>query len=121
LSQTFSANAEDKLQFDYKSSYYFLGSATSDVDITLNGTILVGVSNTYNSNFVGYSYTIPNSGNYTLTFDLTVFDYSGSSYNGTATLSVDNVRLTSVPEPGTLALLATAFAGLLFYARRRRK
>ncbi|MBU4273117.1 MAG: PEP-CTERM sorting domain-containing protein [Planctomycetes bacterium] len=35
--------------------------------------------------------------------------------------SVDNFKLTVIPEPSTLALLATGLIGLLCYAWRKRK
>jgi hypothetical protein len=35
--------------------------------------------------------------------------------------SVDNVRMSSVPEPGTIVLLASGLIGLLVHAWRRRK
>ena len=39
-----------------------------------------------------------------------------------ATMNVDYVRVwQAVPEPGTVALLATALSGLLVYARRKRR
>ena len=44
--------------------------------------------------------------------------YSGGANTG---IFFDNVRLTSVPEPGTLALLAAGLMGLVAYAWRKQK
>ena len=45
-------------------------------------------------------------------------DMSAGSNTG---IFFDNVRLTSVPEPSTLALLASGLFGLVAYAWRKRK
>ena len=45
--------------------------------------------------------------------------FQGCEHGGV--FCIDNVRLIAVPEPSTLALLATGLFGLLAYARRKRK
>ena len=44
-----------------------------------------------------------------------------SSTSGNPSGGFDNLRITMIPEPGTLALLATGLLGLLCYAWRKRK
>ena len=45
----------------------------------------------------------------------------GDWVSGTETAHLDNVRLTSVPEPGSITLLTMGGFGLLGYARRRQR
>jgi hypothetical protein len=53
-----------------------------------------------------------------LTFD----DYSDAAtrnINGNVQLYIDNLTLTPVPEPSTIALVGLGLAGLLFVRRNR--
>lgn len=52
---------------------------------------------------------------------ITLQEYSGSdrNINGTVNLYIDNLSLTPVPEPSTIALAGLGLAGLLFVRRNR--
>lgn len=63
------------------------------------------------------------SSSYTATTNPTTINYVGFGTRCGATGGIDNFSLTSttIPEPGTIALLAAGMLGLLAYAWRKRK
>lgn len=67
--------------------------------------------------FQGNSGFLPNGGTWQLTFQL---NGGGAGANGyTETVNVDNLQVTMVPEPATLALCGLGLAGLVLIRRRK--
>jgi hypothetical protein len=60
---------------------------------------------------------------YTFTGYITAVTFYGNGYNFAASgfVSIDDLALTAVPEPGTLALLAAGLIAFVTYAWRKRK
>jgi hypothetical protein len=111
LSQTFSAHAGDKLQFDARGwvqgmdAWVMCNISTSDwnQDIYISG-----------ESFYGYSVTLPENADYFIGLEVTALAVSSGQPGppSAAMLDVDNVRVTAVPEPGALLLLGVGAAVL---------
>jgi hypothetical protein len=122
IQQSFTANAGQKLQFNWN----FLSDETSNpagndfAFLLLDGN-LTRIANTFTTqgptstvftNETGYqpfSLVIPTSGLHTVAFG--VVDVNGAL--GASAMLVDNVRVAAVPEPGSVVLMA---AGLVMVA-----
>jgi hypothetical protein len=118
------ANAGDVLSFSWNfgttdtlNDYAFLvidGQVTTlaQFDQATQATTFLG--NSFETGVANYSIAFLSSGTHRIGFGVVdVGDFSATS-----TLAIDNVQITSVPEPGTLALMLAGSATL--WARRRR-
>jgi hypothetical protein len=93
------------------------GGNSASVDVKLDGTDLGTYTPLSGSSFntVTTPTTFMTPGSHTLTFTGV-----NSASGGDNTVFIDNVRLTSVPEPASLITLALGAVGLLLAARRRK-
>jgi hypothetical protein len=116
ISQSFSANTGDILHFDYTFS------KNEDMGGHASGTVQIGSYSYYFNpiySFTDFSYTIPQTGDYTISLDATAqFPYFEMGNTG-AYIDVDNVRIVSVPEPGSIMLLVIGAITALFWRHRR--
>ncbi len=88
------------------------GSAPNDFSATWNGSVIAGsaLSDIAKSGYVEYTFNVLATGSDILAFN---------ERNDSGFLSLDDVSLTAVPEPGTLALLGVGLAGFGAFRRRR--
>ncbi len=94
------------------------GSGKVNADITLDagsatGTTTVTTGSDADWTEYAFSFTPDTNATATLTFTAAVSAANDSF--------LDSVSVTAIPEPGTLALLATGLLGLLCYAWRKRR
>jgi hypothetical protein len=116
ISQEFAANAGDVLSFDYWNDSTYLVSAVLNVEIPSTFESVFWDTMPVTTAWTTFQVTLPKTENYRITFQAG----GTSDYGETSTLKVDNVRLTSVPEPGVASLLGIgALACGLFVWRRR--
>jgi hypothetical protein len=127
LSIPFLASAGDLLQFDFRASTSppGVGSGVSMPSIGayvdgagLPTTLYIPLAT--GDDWATLSTPLPASGNYTLGFQDHIMHWN-CDHGDYAMLDVDNVRLTSVPEPSTLLLAAGGLVGLLACHQRRRR
>ena len=131
-SPSFSASAGDTLSFDYIGSISTssqqppegqtgVGNAQASISAIIldsSGTVILqSVSMPASNGWTTESLTLPAAGNYLLEFAANAWADPGLEAD--ASLDIDNVRLSSVPEPSTLVLLGVAAIGLVGYARQR--
>jgi hypothetical protein len=117
MAQATAANAGDILSFDYYTdSLNYEVSAGFMLDNATTSENIVTEILTNASTWTSYQVTIPKSDSYNLSFMV-----GGQSELGEkATLKIDNVRITSVPEPGVMLLLAVGALSCCLFAQRRR-
>jgi hypothetical protein len=118
ISQVTEANAGDILSFDYyNTSLNYEVSAAFTLDISTTWENIVTEILPTSSTWTTYQITIPKSESYNIAFMI-----GGQSELGeTGTLKVDNVRITSVPEPGAMSLLGIGALTCGLFAWRRRR
>jgi hypothetical protein len=122
IKQTIVAKAGDVLSFDwlFKAEDYLPFNDFSFYTISSEAYKLADVFQVgdYGQTASQTSYTFKEAGTYTLAFGvLNVFDQAGSP-----SLKVDNVKLTSVPEPGSmLGLLAVGAVGATSLMKRKKQ
>jgi hypothetical protein len=98
-----------------------------DLEVYIDGDLMLGPETVS---------PVEGEGSYTQPFDEKSFQFTATSEThtlkfiallgsvgseGDDTLLLDNVSVTLVPEPGTMVLLAVGAAGLLLFARRRKR
>jgi hypothetical protein len=116
ISQDFAANAGDVLSFDYWNDSTYNVSAVLTVEIPSTFEYIFWDTMPVTTDWTTFQVTLPKTENYRITFQAG----GTSDYGETSTWKVDNVRLTSVPEPGVASLLGIgALACGLFVCRRR--
>ncbi|MEN6459053.1 MAG: PEP-CTERM sorting domain-containing protein [Thermoguttaceae bacterium] len=128
LSQSVAVTAGQQLKFDY-SGWTQLpseGTAWLMVDLSI-GTWFQSLTLSVESEFTAYSYTLPVTGDLSLSFVCQALSMAPSgmeeqptSMPSVACLVIDNVRVT--PEPASLGLLGTMAAlvgGYVWWKRRR--
>jgi hypothetical protein len=132
IKQTFTANAGDILSFKWN---FLTNEQTPWADARYNDFAFVTLisvntlANTYsgfvNAPFVSgfseqtgfqtFSRVLPSAGTYTL--GIGVVDVTDTL--GASGLLVDDVQLSATPEPGTMMLLGSGLAGVVFWRRRQ--
>jgi hypothetical protein len=118
LSQVFTATESGALQLSWadanRTNY---GGLQSYVVSISDGVNMIDLG-TYGSRFGGFVsrtsdvFTVTSGVQYTLTFT--------GVFSGDRTSFIDNVALTSVPEPSTWAMMLAGFGMMGFALRRRR-
>ena len=94
---------------------YFGGSQI--INATLNDQLTAANQwQTFTVNLGTIAGANPTGATWQLNFQLNSWQWSGPS--NTDTLTVDNITLTAVPEPGSLALIGLGMAGLIMIRRR---
>jgi hypothetical protein len=116
----FSANPQTQLGINFTSNVFAWGgdfSPSGAARIDFSGGGLGTTINFSSPSFIGFVSGVPLSA-----FNLTVTSLERTDTGGAARVDflIDNVVVNAVPEPVTLALLATG-AGLAALAQRRRK
>jgi hypothetical protein len=94
------------VQFYYKSS----GSHPSDFNASWDGASLFSVSNPPSVDYVQYSFVVTGTGSDTISFG----GYDNYNWDW-----LDDVSVSSVPEPVSIALLGAGLAGFGMLRRRR--
>lgn len=122
IGQDITVNVGDTLTFDYaEGSYGSIGSRTSYLIVGKNGA--GGFSNSYTlspmTTWNSYSFSFTEAGSYYI--GITRNMSCASFMNSSGELLIDNVQLTSVPEPSTIVLLSIGAISLFGYARRQRR
>jgi hypothetical protein len=118
ISQTTTANAGDILTFDYYSAALsFDLPAGILIDSTTTGQNIVTEAFPGTSTWTPYQITLPTSDSYNIQFIVGGQPTSGES----GTLKIDNVSITSVPEPGVMSLLGFGALTCGLFAWRRRR
>jgi hypothetical protein len=111
LSQTFSAHSGDVLQFDAEAPSLQNENGSCSVSLsTLGWSVDPTISPS--DNFGSFSYTLPADASYTLSFQVSAVAVGPPGTEARATMWIDNVRTTAVPEPGALLLLGVGAAVL---------
>lgn len=75
---------------------------------------------TASQSYTNVSLALALTGTYSITEEYTIVSDGSGQANGTITIQTEN-NSTSLPEPGSLALLGTGVLGLGFVARRKRR
>ena len=105
------------------SDYGYFQVFTRDTSYDDNATSLgEGLSTAAGGVGVWTLVTIPldaTSGNSIRAITFQDYNDSGRSINGSETIYIDNLQLTPVPEPSSIALVGLGLAGLLFVRRNR--
>jgi len=88
------------------------GNSPNDFSAYWNGKLIQGsaLTNIANSGYVEYTFDVYSTGSDTLTFD---------ERDDYGFLSLDDVSLVYIPEPGTIALLGFGIGALVFLRRRK--
>jgi hypothetical protein len=89
---------------------------TQEFQASWNGDVLVNLVNTYVPSYTYYSVTVTGSGSDVLEFE----GLSDNGYNIFDDVEVNPTSASSVPEPGTLALLGLGLAAVGFLRRKAR-
>jgi hypothetical protein len=94
------------------------GTQTTGLGVPTTYTIVLETTGAWSAEFYAGATSL---GTYTYTTNPTVayVGFGCSAYHND--MVVDNFTLSEVPEPGTMALLATGLIGLLAYAWRKRR
>jgi hypothetical protein len=110
LSQTFSDTAGAPLSVSFWLNA--VGDSPSDFSATFDGTTLYSATDPATRGWTQFTFNVLGTGSDTLLF---------AGRDDPSWLALDNVSVTSVPEPATWALMLTGFAGLGLALRRRAK
>jgi len=123
-SQAIAATAGDILSFDFRGNQQDLwidnnneGSFAVDVDPLVNGEGGARTDLESGSEWTEFSYIVPTTGSLSIVFRAHSFA-KGDGW-ATASLDIDNIRLTPVPEPSTFVLLGIGAITLFAWRRRR--
>jgi hypothetical protein len=98
-------------------------SATCLIELTNTASTLQSIPVDVSTSWSTVSIPIPYTGMYSMCLSARTYAHTGSPSEvawAQADMSVDNIRLVSVPEPSSLVLLSVGAVGLLFCIRGRR-
>jgi hypothetical protein len=122
LQQDFAGEAGDLLSFTYALSVSMSPPAIANGCFTATnnttGRTLFDYCLTGSTPWLSESYPLTEAGSYTLKFHAAATPSAAAGCE--ARIGIDNVRLTPVPEPGTVALLAGMLACVLVWLRHLR-
>jgi hypothetical protein len=102
---------------DSSSAFSFSTSGTAVFNANVGLAILLG-SSTITTDTVGWQTQTLSNLNFGTGYDLVVIGFKSNNYDQNDTVGVDNVAVTAVPEPASLA--AVGLVGLLILGRVRR-
>jgi len=126
VQQVFQAGAGDTLSFDARASHQFVSDnqgAEASETYDVIGPSSYHVNNTIPEGSVwnGYSVSLGDAGQYTLTFQAYSNVGTGNNPASDSYMRVDNVRLSAVPEPSALLLAAVGLIGSLAFCLWRKR
>jgi hypothetical protein len=124
ISQTFtSGSGLATFSFDYSGADPAYGGGSSGIlSVTIDGNPVTFAAATTIPTVFGSGWLSATSDSFSLaagSHTLVIGAVVGSGYYGQA--GIDNLSISQVPEPSTLALLSAGLVGLLAYAWRKRK
>jgi len=126
------------LQFTYWNGMYITDHGVSITDVTTTGAISIDYSKTYNFSITdngtkGISFTLTQADSASntetitakLASDTTTYNYvvfHNREYEGADNIAyLDNVVISTIPEPGTIMMGVSGIIGLIAYAWRKRR
>jgi hypothetical protein len=100
------------LQFFLAAPTVFGGYSPSQFTVEWDGDVVDAIVNLANNSYVEYSFWVRGTGSDTLLFD---------AYNAPGVFVLDDVSVTSAPEPAAFVLLLVGMTAVGVAARRRRR